>query len=53
MEPEPDIIPTRTITVAGALDRLQAEALALELRRLAWSHGIELGRVKIETVVDE
>lgn len=37
-----------TLEITGALDPHAAEALRLEIRRLARQHGIELGRVTIE-----
>ena len=50
---DPPAVPTRAIKVAGRFDRLEAEALALEVRRLARSHGIELARLSVERVEDE
>jgi len=44
---------TRTIRVAGPLDRQDAEALALEVRRLAQRHGVTLSHVSVERVMDE
>lgn len=46
-------VPTRTVKVAGRFDRLEAEALALEVRRLARLHGIELARLRVERAEDE
>ena len=46
-------IVTRTIRVAGPLDRQDAEALALEVRRVAQRHGIILSHVSVERVMDE
>lgn len=46
-------VPTREIKVAGTFDRLEAEALALEVRRLARLHGIELARLRVERAEDE
>jgi len=50
---DPPTAPTRAITVAGSFDRLEAEALALEVRRLARLHGIELTRLSVERATDE
>ena len=44
---------TRTIRVAGPLDRQDAEALALEVRRVARRHGVTLSHVSVERVMDE
>ena len=44
---------TRTIRVAGPLDRQEAEALALEVRRAAQRHGVILSHVSVERVMDE
>jgi hypothetical protein len=50
---DPPTVPTRAIKVAGTFDRLDAEALALEIRRLARVHGIELTRLSVERAEDE
>ena len=44
---------TRTIRVAGPLDRQDAEALVLEVRRLAQQHGVILSHVDVERVMGE
>ena len=44
---------TRTIRLAGPLDRQDAEALALEVRRVAQQHGVILSYVNVERVMDE
>lgn len=36
--------------ITGDLDRQAAEALELELRRLAQRHGVEITELRIETV---
>lgn len=50
---DPSTIPARAIRVAGRFDRLEAEALALEVRNLARLHGIELARLSVERAEDE
>ena len=50
---DPPTAPIRAITVVGRFDRLEAEALALEVRRLARLHGIELIRLSVERAEDE
>jgi hypothetical protein len=39
--------------IAGNLGRHAAEALQLEIRRLAKRHGVEIAELRIEKVVDE
>jgi hypothetical protein len=50
---DPPTVPTGTIKVAGRFDRLEAETLALEVRRLARLHGIELARLSVARAEDE
>lgn len=44
---------TRTITVAGSLTRVEAEAFQLEVKRLARRHGVDIVRVRVEKIEDE
>jgi hypothetical protein len=53
MDAEPESAVTRTIKVTGAIDRVEAEALVLEVRRLARHHGLDLVQVSVERVADE
>lgn len=41
------------IEITGSLDREAAEALRLEIRRLARLHGVEIADLKIEEAGDE
>lgn len=41
------------IEIIGPFDRRDAEALQLELRRLAKRHGVEIEDLRIEEVRDE
>ena len=41
------------IEITGPLDRPAAEALWLEIRRLAERHGVEVGEFRIEEVTGE
>ena len=41
------------IEITGCLDREAAEALQLEIRRLARLHGVEIADLKIEATSDE
>ena len=40
--------PPDTMTVSIAADRVAAEALALELRRLARQHGLDIRSVRVD-----
>lgn len=43
----------REIKILGNLDRHAAEALQLEIRRLARRHGVEIDEFRIEEAQDE
>jgi hypothetical protein len=43
---------TRVIEIRGRLSRAEAEALQLELRRVARRHGVEVTGVRIERTED-
>ncbi len=45
-------IPGRSVEITGDLDRQSAEALRLELERLARRHGVEIESFTIEDVDD-
>jgi len=45
--------PARRIEITGEMDRSAAEALQLEIRRLAKQYGLEIGEFRVEEVEDE
>lgn len=49
-DPDPE---TLTLEVTGEMDRPAAEALRLEVLRLAKSMGIELGEIRIQKAAPE
>ena len=52
---EADAVPetARRIEVTGELDRRTAEALALEIRRLARQHGVEVMSCRVLPATDD
>ena len=48
--PDPEV---RTLEVTGEMDRHAAEALRLEILRLAKVTGIELGQIRIQKAAPE
>lgn len=53
MTPEVDAGGLYDIEVAGGLDRAAAEAVQLEIRRLARRFGVEITALRIEQAPDE
>jgi hypothetical protein len=49
MESQPKAA-TQTIRVMGDLSRAEAEALQLEVKRLARRHGVHIVRVRVERI---